>query len=143
MRQMRVSEVMVKEPTVVRLDTSVKKVAELMRERSIGSVIIVEGERPVGIITERDLVHRVLALGRDPASLRAKDVCSMPVVAFSEMGYVEDACDTMKEYGVRRLVVVDGRDRVAGILTTDDLVYNLRSMSEELAVKFLIARRRS
>jgi CBS domain-containing protein len=140
---MKISEIMAINPVIVDPETPVKEIARLMRERSIGSVVLVRENRPVGIVTERDLVHRVMAPGADPASLRAWDVCSRPVVAISQLGDVDDACDMMREYGIRRLVVVDDRDGVVGVLTTDDIGFNLRSMSEELAVKYLIMMRRS
>jgi CBS domain-containing protein len=117
--------------------------ASRARERSIGSVVLVREKRPVGIVTERDLVHRVMALSADTRSLKAWNVCSRPVVAISQLGSVDDACDMMREYGIRRLVVVDDSDKVVGVLTTDDIGFNLRSMSEELAVKYLIMMRRS
>lgn len=110
---------------------------KLMKYRSVGSVILVKDDKPVGVVTERDLVHRVLEPGVNPRSLTAWDVCSKPVVAVNEVGDVELAIDLMRDYKIRRIVVVDGKDRVVGILTTDDLVTNLRSMSEDLAVKYL------
>ena len=140
---MKISEIMATSPVVVGPETPVEEIARLMRDRSISSVVLVRESRPVGIVTERDLVHRVMAPGVDAASLRAWDVCSKPVVAVSQRGSVDDACDMMREYGIRRLVVVDDSNGVVGVLTTDDIGFNLRSMSEELAVKYLIMMRRS
>jgi CBS domain-containing protein len=134
---MRVSEVMVRDPVTFHPDTPVNELAKTMRKRSIASVVLVKEGKPVGIVTERDLVHRVLADGRDPSKLRAGEVCSKPVVAVSVYCDVEDAVDTMNDYKIRRLVVVDPDDKVAGMLTTDDLGFRLRNMSEELAVKYM------
>jgi CBS domain-containing protein len=134
---MRVSEVMVRDPVTFHPDTPVNELAKTMRERSIASVVLVKEGKLVGIVTERDLVHRVLADGRDPSKLRAGEICSKPVVAVSVYCDVEDAVDTMNDYKIRRLVVVDLDDKVAGILTTDDLGFRLRNMSEELAVKYM------
>jgi len=100
-------------------------------------LILVTNGKPVGIVTERDLVHRVLAPGKDPKKLIAADICTKPVVAVSVHCPVEEAVDTMNQYKIRRLVVIDASDHVAGIVTTDDIGYNLKSMSEELAVKYL------
>lgn len=128
---------MVRNPVQISPETPVNEVAGLMKYRSVGSVILVKDDKPVGVVTERDLVHRVLAPGVNPKSLTAWDICSKPVVAVNEVGDVELAIDLMKDYKIRRIVVVDGKDRVVGILTTDDLVTNLRSMSEDLTVKYL------
>lgn len=140
---MRVSDVMVRNPVMVGPMTPVREVARLMRDRKISSVILTRNERPVGIITERDLVWRVLAQGRDPDSLTAFDVSSRPVIAVSELADVEDALELMRRHEIRRVVVVDSQDRIVGILTTDDLGYNLRRMSEELAIKYITTMRRS
>jgi CBS domain-containing protein len=134
---MRVSEVMVRDPVTFHPDTPVNELAKTMRERAIASVVLVKEGKPVGIVTERDLVHRVLADGRDPSKLRAGEICSKPVVAVSVYCDVEDAVDTMNDYKIRRLVVVDPDDKVAGMLTTDDLGFRLRNMSEELAMKYI------
>ena len=139
---MKVSEVMVRDPVNVSPDVPCGHIARLMRDKGIGSVIVVEGGKPVGIVTERDLVHRVMAASMNPDSCTASQISSRPVVAISVHADVEMAVDTMNEYKIRRLVVVDDHDKVAGILTTDDLAKKLREMSEELAVKLVILSQR-
>ncbi|MCX6648198.1 MAG: CBS domain-containing protein [Candidatus Bathyarchaeota archaeon] len=134
---MRVSDIMTKAPVTLSPAARADEVANIMREKGISSVILVTGGKPVGIVTERDLVHRVLAPGKDPKKLMAADICTKPVIAVSVHTQVEDAVDTMNEHKIRRLVVIDDMDHVTGILTTDDIGYNLKSMSEELAVKYL------
>jgi signal-transduction protein with cAMP-binding, CBS, and nucleotidyltransferase domain len=134
---MRVSEIMTKAPVTLSPAARADEVANIMREKGISSVILVTNGKPVGIVTERDLVHRVLAPGKDPKKLMAADICTKPVIAVSVHTQVEDAVDTMHRNKIRRLVVLDANDHVAGILTTDDIGYNLRSMSEELAVRYL------
>jgi len=134
---MRVSEVMVRDPVMFHPDTPVNELVKTMREMTIASVVLVKEGKPVGIVTERDLVHRVLADGRDPSKLRAGEICSKPLVAVSVYCDVDDAVDTMNDYKIRRLVVVDPDDKVTSILTTDDLGFRLRNMSEELAMKYM------
>jgi CBS domain-containing protein len=134
---MRVSDIMTKTPVTMSPAASAQEVAEIMRDKGISSVILVTNGKPVGIVTERDLVHRVLAPGKDSHKLMAADICTRPVIAVSVHCEVEDAVETMNEHKIRRLVVIDEGDHVAGILTTDDVGYNLKSMSEELAVKYL------
>jgi len=139
---MKVSDVMIRDPVMVAPDAPCGQLSKLMRNRGIGSVVVVKDGFPVGVVTERDLVHRVLAEGRDPDKCDADQVCTKPVVAISIYADVDLAVDMMNEYGIRRLVVVDEKDRVVGILTTDDIARNLRSMSEELAVKYMVLSRR-
>ena len=139
---MKVSDIMVKNPVLVDPNTSCGEIARLMRDRKIGSVILEEDGKPVGIVTERDLVHRVMALERDPFMCYAHEVASKPVVAISIHADVEMAVDLMNDYKIRRIVVVDDKDKIVGIVTTDDLSKELRGMSEELAVKYMMLNRR-
>jgi CBS domain-containing protein len=134
---MRVSDIMTRPPVTVSPATRADEVASLMLEKGISSVILVTNGKPVGIVTERDLVHRVLALGKDPKDLMAADICTKPVIAVSVHCEVDDAVETMNQYKIRRLVVVDDMDHVAGIVTTDDVGYNLKNLGEELAFKYL------
>ncbi len=134
---MKVADIMTKSPVTLSPVAKADEVASIMQEKGISSVILVTGGKPVGIVTERDLVHRVLAPRKDPTKLMAADICTKPVIAVSIHSEVEDAVQTMNEHRIRRLVVVDDMDHVTGILTTDDVGYNLKSMSEELAVKYL------
>lgn len=133
---------MVRDPVMVDPDTRCGQLSRLMRNRGIGSVVVVKDGFPVGVVTERDLVHRVLAEGRDPEKCDANQVCTKPVVAISIYADIDLAVDMMNEYGIRRLVVIDKKEKVVGILTTDDIARNLRSMSEELAVKYMMLSRR-
>jgi CBS domain-containing protein len=140
---MNVSEVMVKNPVEVKPDTSCREIARLMKNRKIGSVVLVEKGKPVGIITERDLVHRVMALEKDQNTCTAEEVATKPVIAVSIHADVEMVVDIMKDYNIRRLVVVDKDDKMVGIVTTDDLSKQLRGMSEELAVKYSMFSRKN
>ena len=133
---------MVRDPVKVSPDALCGHLARLMRDKGIGSVVVVENGKPVGIVTERDLVHRVMAASMNPDGCTAGQISSRPVVAVSVHTDVEVAVDTMNEYGIRRIVVVDDRDRLAGILTTDDLARRLREIGEELAVKLMILSQR-
>src|SRR4051794_3739321 len=101
-------------------DCSVRAVAEMMRERNVGSVVLVgESGEPVGFITDRDLAVSVLADARD-ASEPAEGHATAPVVTGSPDMHVEQAADLMMSHGIRRLPVLDGGE-LRGIVTLDDL----------------------
>ncbi len=74
-------------------------------------------DKPVGIVTERDLVRRVLAESLDSESIRASSICSKPVISCSEFADLEAAVDIMKDYNIRRIAVTDDDQRLVGILT--------------------------
>jgi CBS domain-containing protein len=102
------------------LSAPVREVAELMRERNVGSVVLVDGGgRPAGFVTDRDLAVSVLADDRVGAD-RAADHASAPVVTAAVAMDVRQAAELMISHGIRRLPVLDG-DRLTGIVTLDDL----------------------
>ncbi len=100
-----------------------------MRERNVGSVVLIEEQRPVGFLTDRDLTVSVLADGRDLGD-HAADHASTPVITANAEMQVEEAAELMVRHGVRRLVIVDG-ERLIGILTLDDIAS--RTGDHELA----------
>ena len=101
--------------------TPVREVAALMRERNVGSVVLVRDGEPVGIVTDRDLTVSVLADGRSGED-RAIDHASAPVVTGDPSMDVSDACELLVRHGIRRLPIVDpDGNRLTGIVTLDDL----------------------
>jgi CBS domain-containing protein len=112
-------------------ERTVREIAEMMRERNVGSVVLIEEHRPVGFLTDRDLAVSVLADGRDVGD-RAADHASTPVITASAAMNVEEAAELMVRHGVRRLVIVDD-DRLIGILTLDDIAS--RTGDAELAAQ--------
>jgi CBS domain-containing protein len=115
---------------------SVPQLARLMREEHVGDVIVVEetaGERrPVGIVTDRDLVVQVLAAGIDADGVSAGDLMH-GVSTVLETEAIYDAIWTMRRSGARRLPVVDGRNALFGIVTMDDLMQFLAEELTELS----------
>jgi CBS domain-containing protein len=110
-------------------ERSVREIAEMMRERNVGSVVLIEEQRPVGFLTDRDLTVSVLADGRDLGD-HAADHASTPVITANAEMHVEEAAEMMVRHAVRRLVIVDG-ERLIGILTLDDIAS--RTGDHELA----------
>ena len=132
-----VSEFMVPNPIKIGFDVSVADISKIMLHNSISSVIITQENKPLGIITERDLVRRVLAVGLNPELTTAQEICSQPVVQILIYEDIDVAVEKMRKNKLHRLVVVDQYNRVVGILTTEDIGYHLKSISEELAIRYL------
>lgn len=99
--------------------TPVREVAALMRERNVGSVVLVRDGAPAGIVTDRDLTVSVLADGRSGED-HAIDHASAPVVTGTPSMDVGDACELLVQHGIRRLPIVD-EGHLSGIVTLDDL----------------------
>ncbi|HVE69148.1 MAG TPA: CBS domain-containing protein [Solirubrobacteraceae bacterium] len=118
---MLIRDVMTESVVTAPASAPVREVAELMRERNVGSVVLVDDEgRAAAIVTDRDLAVSVLADERDPSD-RASDHASAPVVTGSVDMAVEAAAELMVTHRIRRLPVLDG-SRLSGIVTLDDLV---------------------
>ena len=127
---MQIRQVMTEEVVTAAPDCAVREIAELMRERNVGSVVLVDGSgAPVGFVTDRDLTLGVVAdgrEGRDPAEAHA----SRPVVTGEPGMHVSAAADLMVSHAIRRLPILDS-GRLVGILTLDDLA--VRTGDLELA----------
>jgi CBS domain-containing protein len=89
-----VRDVMSKAVKVVRPDTSMKEVVATMKKFNIGSIVVVQAERPVGIITERDILRRLVEPCLAPETLRAREVMTSPVVSISETASIDEAAKT-------------------------------------------------
>lgn len=100
--------------------TPVTDIAAKMAEEGVGSVVVTNGDTPVGIVTDRDLTVRVLAEGADPTAHTASDVMTSDLCTADRDAGFYSATDTMAEHGVRRLPVCEG-DTLVGIITADDL----------------------
>ena len=127
---MKVGEILVRPPVTVWSAATVADVAQTMAREGVGSVIVLDGERLVGIVTDRDLVVRAMAKGF-PNDARADSVMSMNVVAIDVDADVRDAMKAFGHHAVRRLPVVRGTT-VAGLLSLDDLVAAMANQFSEL-----------
>jgi len=102
---------------------SVLEVARRMEEHGVGTVVVVdENAKPVGIVTDRDLVLRCIAAELEPAGTRVSDVMTQEVRTVDESTPIEQALRTMAGAGTRRLVVTGTGGKLAGLLSMDDFV---------------------
>lgn len=109
---------------VVALDasTSARAAAAHMERHRVGCLVVTRGGRVAGVVTERDLVFRVIAAGRDPDATPLADIMSAPVASVGPDTSVDDAASMMKRLRIKRLVVV--RDDVAvGVISVTDIAY--------------------
>jgi CBS domain-containing protein len=115
-----VAEMMTPNPIALPQTASVFDAAQKMRDASIGNVVVLDGQTVCGIVTDRDIVVRAVAAGRDPRSTERADISSRELTTLSPEDHVGTAVQLMREHAVRRLPVVkDGRP--VGILTLGDL----------------------
>ncbi|MEM3773815.1 MAG: CBS domain-containing protein [Candidatus Bathyarchaeia archaeon] len=123
-----VRDVMSKNVRVVRPDSSVKEVVATMNKFDIGSVVVVQGDRPVGIITERDILRRIVEPCLAPETLTARQIMTSPVVTIDENASINEAAKLMAKKGIKRLLVTRNNDELVGIITFTDIVTKVPDM---------------
>ena len=116
-----VRDAMVTNVKTVRVDDSVLDAVKKMNKFRIGSIIVVSGDRPVGIITERNILQRVVESGIDPMVIKAREIMSAPLITIESHVPLEEAARLMVRHGVKKLPVVDD-GKLVGMITTSDLV---------------------
>lgn len=116
----------------LRPDVTAAEAARVMRDQGIGSVVVQTAAGP-GIVTDRDLVVRVLAERRDPKQLRLAEVVSTPVATLPADASLAEAAALMCERAVRRLPIVGASGELVGIVTYDDLVALLGQELSDIA----------
>jgi len=134
-----VSEIMSSNVTCIDKEASATEAALLMASENISSLAVVSGKRAVGIITERDLLKRVMALHKDPSHMQCGKIMSAPVISIHPSLSVFSAGKTMENMGVRRLVVMN-EDSLEGIVTQTDIftaVKNKLQTEEEKNLRLL------
>lgn len=125
---MTVLDVMAKSPAVCTPDTSLVEVARMMKTHDCGAIPVVESRdapRPVGVITDRDIVIRLIAEGKCPMEATARDAMSEGVTTASSDMTLEAVAQIMEQYQVRRVPVVDEDGKVIGIVSQADLALNV------------------
>jgi CBS domain-containing protein len=116
----QIRDVMTSNPTTVERSTNVLEAAKVMAGEDVGPLPVTDGGRLVGIITDRDIVTRLLAEERDPQSTTVGDICSSDLVTVTPEDDLGQALRTMASAQVRRLPVVEG-DRIVGIVAQADV----------------------
>jgi CBS domain-containing protein len=117
----KVRDVMTERPRCVTPETPLNQVAEVMETEDIGSVPILDGERLTGMITDRDIVIRAVAKGKDPRGMPVREASSSKLVTVGPDSDLSDAAELMATYQVRRLPVVDEDNRLVGIVAQADV----------------------
>jgi len=122
---------------VVHRDTSLHAAAKLMRAHHVGSLVVVEendrGQVPVGILTDRDIVIEVVAMGLDSHAATAGEIISPQLIAVQEGDTVLEVLKVMRRHGVRRTPVLTAAGSLAGIITLDDIMEIIAEGFEDMS----------
>src|SRR5512140_830321 len=104
---MKVREIMTAEPRYAALDTTLEEIAMLMKEEDVGVIPVVDNEQVAGVVTDRDIVVRCIAAGKNPSECTAEDIMSEEVRSVAPDANVDEAADIMGEAQIRRLPVIE------------------------------------
>lgn len=116
-----IKDSMTSNPCSIDVDKTVAYAAKMMKDEDVGLAPIVEGDKLVGTLTDRDIVTRVVAEGRDPQSTNVREVASSDIVTVDPQQELSEALRLMAEHQVRRLPVVEEDGRLVGVLAQADV----------------------
>jgi CBS domain-containing protein len=117
----KISELMSANPCAIEADKPVAYAARMMKDEDVGLAPIVEGDRLVGTLTDRDIVMRVVAEGKDPQAVPVREVASTRLVTVDPQQDLDDALKLMARNQVRRLPVVEEDGRLIGVVSQGDV----------------------
>jgi len=118
---MQITQLMTENPRTVPAGSSVVDAAQLMRDEDAGIAPVVDGERLVGVVTDRDIAIKVVAEGRDPRSTTVDEIAATDLVTIDPQQELDEALRLMATHQVRRLPVVEEDGRLVGILAQADV----------------------
>lgn len=124
MKPVRIRDVMVENVVTVGPDYTVKHAASIMNRFGLGCVVVLQDEEVVGIITERDLLKRIVAVARDPEKTFVRDIMTKPVIVVRPNVSLEDALKLMFKHRIKKLPVmerVSGKIKLIGLVTLTDI----------------------
>jgi len=135
---MRIEEVMTRTPACCTPDTELREIAQMMVEHDCGQIPLVQSTshpKVLGVVTDRDIVSRLVAQGRNPLDLRADACMSQPVITVSIDDSVEDCIQVMEAHRIRRVPVVDDEGVMRGIVSQADIAQHVSHASTGELVK--------
>jgi CBS domain-containing protein len=127
-----VRDVMTREPRVVRRDTNVQEVVATMNKYDISSIIVVEEKRPIGIVTHKDIISKLVQARIPPDAVTAREVMTSPIITINEESSIEEAARLMSKKHIKKLIVTGNKNELAGIITSSDLVREAPKTTELL-----------
>ncbi|MDY4163069.1 MAG: CBS domain-containing protein [Sutterella sp.] len=130
---MKVIDMAVHKVATITADKSICDCASQMRYDHVGSLVVVDAEQtPIGMITDRDIAIEVVARGLDPKQLTVSEIMTAPVVTAAPDESMVVALARMREFGIRRLPIVDDDGKLVGVISNSNLVEELSSLLEGL-----------
>lgn len=119
---MQIAQLMKEAPASIPPSASIEQAAARMKEIGCGVLPVADSGEPLGVITDRDIVLRCIAAGRDPRVMTVAECCSEPAICCHEDCSADEAFHTMREHGIGRLVVTDSCGKLMGMVSLADII---------------------
>jgi|SRR5215469_1008743 len=132
---MRISEAMTRDVKIISPEDSIEKAADMMRECGCGALPVGKNDRLIGVITDRDIVVRAVAFGKQPKNCVVRDVMTPGIKYVFEDESPESAADSMSRLRIRRLPVLNHQKRLVGIVTLGDLAVRHEGSAATVALR--------
>jgi CBS domain-containing protein len=128
MSRSTVADVMTRQVIYLPAETTIDEAAQVMRDQQIGDVVVTRGPTLSGLVTDRDIVVRVIAPGLSPTATTLGEIATQELMMVEETSPVDDAVQAMRERAVRRLLVCDADRNLTGIISLSDVVLHPTSV---------------
>jgi len=104
---------------------TISEAARIMDKKSIGSVLIEENNRIIGIMTERDILRKIIAKGKNPDEIKVKDIMNYPIITIDSNEHILEASKKIDDHKIRRLIVIENGE-IVGKVTANSIARNLK-----------------
>ena len=131
---MKLKDIMAQSVETVGPDLTLKECAEKMKRRNVGVLPVVEGKKPIGVITDRDITLRAVAEGADVNKTKAREVMTREPYFVYEDQTINEACELMEKNKIRRLIVLHREGALAGVLTLNDVTVKAKETKRSAQV---------
>ena len=128
----KVNEIMTKGVPVLGNENTVAEVVNIMAEKDLGYIMVEMAGKPTGIITEHDIIVRLVTQGIAPSSVIARMVYTNPIFTIDQNATIPEAVEMMKHWGVKHLPVTGAKGELVGVITADNIIFAVPAMLTEL-----------
>jgi CBS domain-containing protein len=126
---LRLNELVRRKPITISGEATIHDVVKIMAEQNIGSLVVVENGRMVGVLSERDVVRSLAERGN--LSVKVSDICKRDIITLQADATLEEAAEKMGKHGIRHIVVVNKSGELVGVVSVRDLIQELYASGSE------------
>lgn len=120
--EIRVGDIMKKDVISIEEEAPITEVAKLMKIHDIGSVVVAKNKKAEGIITEKDVIHQIVAKGADASKITAREIMSAPLKVVRPGTTLEEAAKMMRQYSLKRFPVINENNELVGMISEGDIM---------------------